>query len=70
MVQTADQIRTNIEYARAKLSQDLNELQYKVRQETDWRVHIARRPWRFLGVVFAVAMLFGLAFPARRRVTV
>jgi ElaB/YqjD/DUF883 family membrane-anchored ribosome-binding protein len=66
MVQTADQIRTNIEYTRAKLGQDLNELQYKVRQETDWRVHMARRPWRFLGVVFAVAMLFGFAFSTKR----
>jgi hypothetical protein len=67
MVQTADQIRTNIEYTRAKLGQDLNELQYKVKQETDWRVHMARRPWHFLGVVFAVAMVFGFAFSAKRR---
>jgi hypothetical protein len=66
MVQTADQIRTNIEYARAKLGQDLNELQYRVRQETDWRVHMARRPWHFMGAVFAVAMLCGFVTSPRR----
>jgi ElaB/YqjD/DUF883 family membrane-anchored ribosome-binding protein len=67
MAQTADEIRSSIEYTRAKLGQHLNDLQYKVKQETDWRVHVRRRPWTFVGVLFAAAMLLGLASSGKAR---
>jgi ElaB/YqjD/DUF883 family membrane-anchored ribosome-binding protein len=67
MDETADQIRSEIEQTRAKLGQDLNDLEYKVKQETDWRVHVRRRPWPYLGAVFAVSMMLGLAVSGKRR---
>jgi len=67
MDETADQIRTEIEQTRARLGQDLNDLEYKVKQETDWRLHVRRRPWQFLGGVFAAAMLLGMASSGRAR---
>jgi hypothetical protein len=67
MAETANQIRSDIEHARAKLGQDLNELEYRVKQETDWRYHVTRRPWSFVGGVFAVSMLLGMASLRRRR---
>lgn len=60
MGETADEIRNQIEETRAKIGQDLNELEHKVRRETDWRVHFDRRPWAFMGAAFSAAVLFGL----------
>jgi hypothetical protein len=67
MAETANQIRQDIEQTRARLGQDLNDLEYKVKQETDWRYHVTRRPWPFLGGVFAVSMLLGMASSRRQR---
>jgi hypothetical protein len=67
MGETADQIRSEIEETRAKLGQDLNDLEYKVKQETDWRLHVRRRPWRYLGAVFAASMIMGFAVSGKRR---
>jgi hypothetical protein len=64
MGETADQIRNEIEEKRAKLGQDLNQLEYKVKRETDWRVQFDRRPWAFMGAAFTSAVLFGLIIGA------
>jgi hypothetical protein len=69
MGETPDQIRTEIEQARSRLGQDLNRLEYRVKQETDWRYQFQRRPWAFLGGAFALSLLAGMSFghaPARR----
>jgi len=68
MGETADQIRLHVERTRAKLGQDLNDLEYRVRQGTDWRVHFNRRPWTYLIAAFAVAALLGLTGKRRRAV--
>jgi len=67
MGETADKIRSEIEQTRAKLGQDLNDLEYKVKQETDWRLHVRRRPWLYLGAVCAVSMLLGFAVSGKGR---
>lgn len=67
MGETADYLKQQVEAARARLGQDLNELQYRVRSEFDWRVQFGRYPWMFLGAAFLSAMLLGLAVTAAPR---
>jgi hypothetical protein len=69
MGQTADDIKKDLERARARLGANLNELQYRVRGELDWRVHFNRHPWAFLGAAFAAAVCLGFAISGgfRRR---
>ena len=59
MGETADQIRNEIEHTRARLGQELNELEYKVKRETDWRVQFDRHPWGFMGAACGLAVLAG-----------
>jgi hypothetical protein len=65
MAETADQIKSRIDFTRARLGQDLNALEYSLKRATDWRVQFRRRPWAILGAVLAVSLLCGLA-AARR----
>ena len=60
MGQTPDEIKQQVEQARSRLGQDLNELEYRVKSTTDWRVQFDRHPWPFLGAVFAAALFAGL----------
>jgi hypothetical protein len=60
-----DDIVHDVERARARLAQDLNQLEYHVRKEFDWRVQFDRHPWLFVGTAFAVSFLFGLAITPR-----
>jgi hypothetical protein len=69
MDQTPDDIRYDVEVARARLGADLNELQYRMKSELDWRVHFRRHPWAFLAAAFGLAALFSMAIsggPRRR----
>jgi hypothetical protein len=61
MGQTADDIRDDLDRVRARLGANLNELQYRMKSEMDWRVQFRRRPWAFLGAAFFVAFLIGMA---------
>jgi hypothetical protein len=69
MGQTADDIRYDVERARERLGANLNELQYRMKSELDWRVQFQRRPWAFLGAAFGLAFLIGMALSGglRRR---
>jgi hypothetical protein len=69
MGQTSDDIRNDLERVRSRLGADLNELEYRVKSELDWRVQFRRRPWAFIGAAFGVAFLVGLAISGglRRR---
>ena len=70
MAQTPDEIKSEIEQARSRLGQDLNELQYRVRRTTDWRSQFDRHPWAFLGAAFGGAMALAMMIGGRRRVIV
>lgn len=61
MGETPDDIRHDVERARARLGEDLNQLEYSVKTEMDWRVQFDRHPWAFLGAAFGAAALIGLA---------
>ena len=66
MGETPREIEQEIEQARSRLGQNLNELEYRVKQEFDWRVQFQRRPLAFLGIAFGVAFLLGaLVIPGR-----
>ncbi|PWT85973.1 MAG: hypothetical protein C5B56_13170 [Proteobacteria bacterium] len=66
MGETPDELKYEIEQARARLGQDLNQLEYRVRTELDWRLQFDRRPWLFVGVAFGAAFLLALALGPRR----
>jgi hypothetical protein len=59
MGEAPDQIRREIEQARSRLGRDLNELEYKVKSDTDQRVQCDRHPWAFVGAAFGGAFLLG-----------
>jgi len=67
MGETPDQIRSEIEHTRYRLGQDLETLEQRVKQETDWRVQVRRHPWAFVGVVFALALIAGMALASTKK---
>lgn len=56
MVEASDQILRHIEAQRTQLSQHVGELEEKVRETVDWRVHMRERPALFIagGVVLGL----------------
>ncbi len=54
-----------MERARARLGQNLDALESKVKSEFEWRVQYERRPWAFLAAVFGLAALAGFATRGR-----
>lgn len=69
MGETADDIKRQVENARARLGRNLNELEYHVKAEFDWRVQFDRHPWAFIGAAFSAAMLLGLLVTGGSRST-
>jgi hypothetical protein len=60
MGEKPEQIRLEIEEARDRLGQNLNALEYRVREATNWRYHFYRHPWYFVGGAFAASFLVSL----------
>jgi hypothetical protein len=67
MGQESDELKRQADAARSRLRQDLNDLEYRVKAESDWHVHYRRHPWLFLGAAFGAALLFSLALFSSRR---
>ncbi len=65
MTESSDQIRQEVEHVHHRLAEDLNALQYRVKEVTDWRWQYRRHPWAILGAAFGVALLVGLAWSRR-----
>ena len=57
MAERPDQIERDIESARTELGSNLHELEYKVRQEADWKTHFERNPMTLLGLAFGGGVL-------------
>jgi hypothetical protein len=57
MAERPDQIERHIESARTELGSNLQELEYKVKQATDWRTHFERSPMTLIGVAFGGGVL-------------
>ena len=48
--------------------QDLNRLEYRVKELADWRFQFNRHPWVFVGAAFSGALLLSLLILGPRRV--
>jgi hypothetical protein len=62
MAETPSELKEQVDRARNRLEQDLNNLQYHVKASLDWRAQYRRYPWLFLGAAFTSALMVGLAF--------
>jgi hypothetical protein len=67
MGETPDDIKYEVEQARTRLGRNLNQLEYHVRREFNWRVQFDRHPWPFMAAAFGAAMLAGFASASHRR---
>ena len=65
MGETPTEIKQEVEQVRARLGQDLNRLEYRVKRTFDWHAQFDRNPWAFVGTAFGVAFLLGLMIPRR-----
>jgi hypothetical protein len=59
MGETPDDIKREIEQARERLGANLNQLEYNVKRNFDWRLHFDRNPLAFVGGAFGAAFLIG-----------
>ena len=57
MGETTHQTIAEMEEARTALGRDLDDLEARIRQETDWRVQTRRHPWIVLGCAFILGLL-------------
>lgn len=66
MDESPDQIENHIRSTRRTLGSNLEELENRVKDATDWRVQFGRHPAAFLGTAFAVGALLSIGFSGRR----
>jgi hypothetical protein len=67
MDERADEIEQDIHKTRANLSDNLDELEQKVRSTFDWRTQFQERPLTMLAVAFGGGVLASALLPSRRR---
>ncbi len=60
MGETADNLKQHIDYARSRISQDLNELDYRVHRAADWRLQFRKHSRAILASAFALGFLIGM----------
>jgi hypothetical protein len=65
--QSTDQIENHIRSTRRELGSNLQELEHKVRDATDWRVQFERHPAALLGAAFAGGILLSAGLGGRSR---
>jgi ElaB/YqjD/DUF883 family membrane-anchored ribosome-binding protein len=64
----SEQIIKDIQEKRARLGDNLTELETRVRDATDWRTYYNRNPWIMMGAAVAGGLLMAAMFtPSRRR---
>ena len=69
MDERPDQIEDHIRTTQRELGSNLQELQDKVKDATNWRVQFERHPVALLGVAFAGGLLLSAGLGGRRRRT-
>ncbi len=55
-----DALRGEIERLRGDLAASLSQLGDTVAERTDWRLHVRRRPWTFVGGALVVGLVLGM----------
>lgn len=66
MGEKSDQIEQHIYEKRSELSQNINELQSKVRHAVDWRAQFEERPFLMMGLAFCGGVLLSTAIRRSR----
>lgn len=66
MGERSDQITREIEHSRAELGSNLQELEHKVKDLTDWRLQFQKNPLTVLGLAFGGGILLASAMPNHR----
>ena len=61
MAETPDQIIQHIEERRGRISEDINELEYRVKETVDWRTQFSRHTAAMVGAAFAAGAVLGFA---------
>lgn len=67
MGQTTDQIESHIEKTRHDLGANLEELEKKVKDVTDWRYHFRNHPMSLMGAAFGGGILLATMLGGKRR---
>jgi hypothetical protein len=67
MGETSNQIERQIQAERGQLGQNLNELELKVQEVTDWRAQFKKRPVLMMGVAVGSGLLLALLTGQRSR---
>jgi hypothetical protein len=65
MGEEPDQIERHIDATRGQLGENLAELERKVKNATDWRLHFHRNPFPMMGAAFAGGLLLALMMGRR-----
>ena len=63
MVETADQIERHIQRTRDELSDNVNELEVRVKTVLDWRAQVEEHPGTMLAMAFGGGMLLSAFIP-------
>ena len=67
MGEESSQITRNIEETRAQLGSNLQELEDRVRNATDWRQQFQKRPFGMIGLAFGGGILLGMVIGRSHR---
>lgn len=70
MGEATDQIERNIQTTRENLSDNLDELQDRIKRSVNWRVQVSERPGTMLALAFSGGVILSAILPkvTRRRV--
>ncbi|HXK59237.1 MAG TPA: hypothetical protein PLP42_05015 [Acidobacteriota bacterium] len=63
MGQRSDEIKRHIDNQRNELSENLEELEERVKKTTNWRAQVEKRPLTALGIAFGSGLLLGSILP-------
>lgn len=66
MAEDPNEIEHNIERKRRDLGGHLDELESRLREETDWRTYVRRTPLIALATAFGTGLMFAFTFGGRR----
>ena len=67
MGEKSDKLKQHIEAERAQLTQNVNELEYRVRSSFDWRAQFREHAGLILGSALGIGVLLGFRRPSRVR---
>ena len=63
----SEQIVKDLEDKRVRLTENLTELQNRVRDATNWRTYYNRNPWLMMGAALTGGLLLSAVFGNSRR---